>query len=66
MTAYDIQCALALKHIEDIYVAECKDGPSAGSFHSRLDGWAMVKSWARPHVLGYEIKVSRKRSGRQE
>lgn len=59
MNAYDIQCALALKHAEDIYVAECKDGPSAGSSHARLDGWAMVKSWSKPHVYGYEIKCSR-------
>ena len=59
MNADDIQCALASKHAEDVYVAECKNGPSAWGSHSRLDGWAMVKSWSKPHVYGYEIKCSR-------
>lgn len=66
MNAYDIQIALAAKHAGDVYVAECKNGPSAGSSHSRLDGWAMAKSWSKPHVYGYEIKVSRSDFQRDE
>lgn len=58
MNAEEIQAALRSKHAEDVYVAECKNGPS-GVTHSRLDGWAMAKSWAKPHVYGYEIKCSR-------
>src|SRR5690606_37137616 len=38
---------------------ECKDGPTHGAEHRRLDGWAMAKSWAHPTVTGYEVKVSR-------
>lgn len=49
---------LATKHAEDVFVPECKDGPSHGSM-VKLDAWAMVKSWAKPCATGYEIKVSR-------
>src|SRR5687767_11755578 len=58
---FDASVILAMltnKHAEDVFVPECKDGPSHGSM-CKLDGWAMAKSWARPCVTGYEIKVSR-------
>lgn len=59
MTAQEITKALAARHTEDVFIPECKDGPSAGSSHLRLDAWAMRKSWSNPTTYGYEIKVSR-------
>lgn len=54
-----IQRLLRNRHSKDIVVPECKSGPTQGSFHRRLDVWAMARSWARPMTWGYEIKVSR-------
>ncbi len=52
---------LRKKHSEDVFVPECKDGPTqtAGARHVRLDAWVMPRSWAHPATTGYEIKVSR-------
>jgi len=47
------------RHNKDVFVPECKDGPSWGGAPMRLDAWAMRKSWANPCTWGYEIKVSR-------
>lgn len=58
MTANDIQRLLRAKHSKDVYVSECKNGPTYPGY-LRLDGWAMRKSWAHPLITGYEIKVSR-------
>jgi hypothetical protein len=49
---------LAMKHAKDVFVSQCKDGPT-GSGLSILDAWAMKRSWAHPLTIGYEIKVSR-------
>lgn len=57
--AHHIVRLLAAKHAEDVFIPECKDGPSAGTTHFRLDWWAMQKSWSRPTTYGYEVKVSR-------
>lgn len=59
MTSSDIQKMLQERHKEDLYVDECKDGATWNRAHSRLDGWAMSKSWSKPKMTGYEIKVSR-------
>lgn len=59
MNARDIVNLLAKKHSADIFIDECKDGPTQYGSHFRLDGWAMKRSWAKPLVVGYEIKVSR-------
>ena len=50
---------LAKRHKDDIFVPECKDGPTHGAQHARLDAWAMNRSWADARFWGYEIKVSR-------
>lgn len=50
---------LEARHSRDVFVSECKDGPTHYSTHLRMDGWAMTKSWAHPCVCAYEIKVSR-------
>lgn len=54
--AKDLLAMLAKKHTEDVFVPECKTGPSPCP---RMDAWAMRKSWAQPVTTGYEIKVSR-------
>lgn len=56
----DIKRLLAEKHSGDIYVHECKNGPTHLAVDLlKLDGWAMSRSWANPRTCGYEIKVSR-------
>lgn len=59
MTAKDIVDLLAAKHRNDVFVPECKDGPTISGSHSRMDAWVMLKSWARPLTIAYEVKVSR-------
>lgn len=59
MTADQIVQMLAAKHREDVFVPECKTGPSQYQKHLRMDAWAMKKSWANPRVVAYEVKVSR-------
>lgn len=56
------------RHKEDVFVEECKDGPTnvGTGRHMRLDGWAMKKSWSTPNVWGYEVKVSRSDFTRDE
>ena len=63
MDAKQILELIAGRHSKDVFVSECKNGPT----HSpgvggmiRLDAWAMCRSWMKPNVHGYEIKVSRR------
>ena len=58
ITAQTICDLLAERHSNDVFIQECKSGPSNEGY-IRLDAWAMRKSWARPYTFGYEIKVSR-------
>ena len=57
-----IAAALAVRHSEDLFIEQCKTGPTqnleSGSVQI-MDAWAMAKSWANPCTTGYEIKVSR-------
>lgn len=51
---------LALRHSKDVFIPECKDGPTQSvSRYLRMDAWAMNKSWAHPVAFAYEVKVSR-------
>lgn len=60
VTAHDLVGLLASRHARDVFVPECKTGPTQGAHGmQRLDAWAMKKSWAHPLVVGYEIKVAR-------
>lgn len=59
MTADHIIRLLGEKHAEDVFVPQCKDGPS-GNFFSQLDAWVMEKSWSHPTTYGYEVKVDRR------
>ena len=51
--------ALRNKHHKDVFLTECKTGPTVMGHHSRFDALVMTKSWSNPAVIGYEIKVSR-------
>jgi hypothetical protein len=60
MTANEITNLIGLsRHANDLFVAECKDGPTWGGPHLRLDAWAMNRSWTQLKFSGYEVKVSR-------
>ena len=55
-----IKSLLAIRHSKDVFVDECKNGPTHGATNLlKLDAWAMSRSWANPITFGYEIKVSR-------
>lgn len=59
MDASTILTAIGNRHTKDLFVPECKDGPTWGGPHLRLDAWAIRRSWTKPQMTGYEIKVSR-------
>lgn len=59
MTSSDILNLIKKKHANDVTVPECKDGPSQATEHLRMDAWVMEKSWSKPNVICYEIKISR-------
>ncbi len=60
MDANQLIALLKNKHSKDVFVAECKGGPTwMADRHSRMDAWAMKRSWARPMIVVYEVKVSR-------
>jgi len=51
---------LAIRHAADVFVSECKTGPTIyANRMQKIDAWAMKKSWAHPLAIAYEIKVSR-------
>lgn len=59
MNAGDIIVLLEEKHKNDVCVPECKTGSTWIGKHRRIDLWAMKRSWAKPLVVAYEVKVSR-------
>ena len=59
MTSNDLLALLRARHAKDVFVPQCKDGPTWNTEHLRLDAWAMKRSWSKPCTYGYEIKVSR-------
>lgn len=62
ITSYEIKEALSRKHgSREFFMTEVKNGPS-GVVEGQLlqfDGVAIYKSWSRPCIRGYEIKISR-------
>lgn len=60
INSWVIKDALRLKHANDFFLTEVKNGPSGwqGS-NVRMDAMAIKKSWSQPNIIGYEIKVSR-------
>lgn len=59
VTAQNLLQLLRSKHSKDVFISECKNGPTHYVSHRRLDAWAMKKSWRHPSYIGYEIKVAR-------
>lgn len=59
MDASNLIDRLRFKHAQDVFVPECKDGPTHGAKHRRLDAWVLLKTWSPPTCIGYEVKVSR-------
>lgn len=58
MTSDQLLARLAAKHSGDVFVAECKDGPTHTRAHRRLDAWVLLKTWSPITTIGYEVKVS--------
>lgn len=60
VNAKQLEDLLASRHARDVFVPECKTGPTQGvDGMQRMDAWALKKSWAHPLAIAYEIKVSR-------
>ena len=61
ITATIIKKALQHRHKKDVCLSECKTGPSWDNPKGVkiIDFWAMARSWSKPAVWGYEVKVSR-------
>lgn len=60
ISAREIVALLAAKHVGDVFIPECKDGPTQWGTHRRMDAWVMSRSWARATCIAYEVKVSRR------
>ena len=59
-TSQDIKRALARHHSKDVFVEECKNGPTwVSTGLARLDSWVLLRTWTPLTTIGYEIKVSR-------
>lgn len=60
VNSHQITGLLEEKHAKDVFFSEVKNGRSWGPLgHVRMDAWAMARSWAKPWMAGYEIKVTR-------
>lgn len=61
VSSFEIKEALSKKHRAEFFVTECKNGPTFVPKGALLqfDAVAIYKSWSRPQIRGYEIKVSR-------
>lgn len=59
--AHEIKRALAKKHTEDVFLTEVKNGPTNTSNNLLImDALAIKKSWSKPCITGYEVKVDRR------
>lgn len=59
VTAREIIKMLGVKHHDDIFITECKNGPTHTAEHLRMDVWVMNRSWVNNKITVYEVKVSR-------
>lgn len=60
VTADKLLDLLLIKHRSDVTVPECKSGPTwSADSCPRLDLWALKRSYTKPCMWGYEIKVNR-------
>jgi len=59
-SAHLIKHALSIKHKGDFFLTEVKNGPTWTSSNLLiLDAVAIKKSWTKPCITGYEVKVDR-------
>ncbi len=60
MTAETILQALKNRHWKDVFISECKTGPTWFNHNLRkLDAWVMPRSYTNFTTIGYEIKISK-------
>ncbi len=60
MTAKTILQTLRNRHRKDVFIPECKTGPTIDNLAlRRMDAWVMRRSYTRFATIAYEIKVSR-------
>jgi hypothetical protein len=60
ISSNQIEHQLEVKHRQDCFFSQVKNGPSWTSNSLLiLDAIAIKKSWAKPRITGYEIKVDR-------
>lgn len=59
-SAATIKQALATHHSRDVFVDECKNGPSwTTTGLAQMDAWVLCRTWTPLTTVGYEIKVGR-------
>ncbi len=60
MNANDILKALERKHEKDVFIPECKTGPTWFNKNLRImDVWVLKRSWVNLETICYEIKINR-------
>ncbi|CEG02209.1 MmcB family DNA repair protein [Bacillus sp. B-jedd] len=60
ITASEVKHVLSQKHSQDFFLTEVKNGSTwMGKELAIMDALAIKKSWTKPCLTGYEIKVSR-------
>ena len=58
--ADEIKRALFKRHTDDLFLTEVKTGATwSNKDLLKFDAIAIKKSWAKPRLTGYEVKVSR-------
>lgn len=58
--AEEIKRAIAKRHTNDLFLTEVKTGATWSNKELlKFDALALKKSWAKPRLTGYEVKVSR-------
>lgn len=57
--AHEITYALSKRNCDELFLTEVKTGPSTMRETLRFDAIHIKKSWTRPCITGYEVKVSR-------
>jgi len=55
----DLFDLLRERHAKDVFVPECKNGPTYAAGLRIMDAWAMRRSYTRAAFFGYEVKESR-------
>ncbi len=61
LSASQLVDLLRQRHAADVFVAECKNGPTHSPLTGllKLDAWVVRKTWSPWSIVGYEVKVDR-------